>query len=129
MVLKLAQGSIQVLNNNIPEDLSNTQITYRYELGTQGLTPVLYIHGDVYTGKKVNVTFNKIFDRLSADEHSITLQVDLIDTENHVIRSYKNEFIYMKTFTLGTKEQIDVYKALALAYNKIEELEKKGEIL
>lgn len=123
MILQLRSESIMVKSPYIPENIDNTKISYVFELNTNQYRPKLYIGSDVYYGNNIYVDFSKY------TESTLDIKVELLDNVNRVMRTYTNSFRMYRTFALGTQEQIDVYKELIKARNKIRELEERGEVI
>lgn len=122
MILQLYNKQIIIKGNESPENIINTKVTYMYELGTNHLVPVLTINGKSYKGDPANVSFDY-------DMSSLNLRVDLLDGFNTIIKSYTGTFPLYRTFTLGTQEHINVYKALIEANEKIKQLQEEGDVI
>jgi len=123
MILQLKNNSITIKKPYTPENIHNTKVSYVFELNTNQYTPVLYIDGDSYVGNNILLDLSKYVS------NSITLKVCLIDGVGRIMRTYENTFIMYNTFSLGTKEQIDVYEELIKAQEKIKKLEEQGEVI
>lgn len=123
MILKLHNGAITVLNNNITEHIKNITVTYNYEFGTNHLAPLLIVNGkDQYHGN--NVTIN-----LDLPDPEVTLDVYLCDKFNTIVKHYKSSYICYKMCTLGTKEFLDIYAELDKLQKENQELKEKGEVI
>lgn len=122
MILKLRNGKILIEENSIPSDVSNTEISYDYELGTNHYDTVLIINDDVYRGLNPKVN-------LDLGEDEINLQVKLLDSRRRVIRKYIGTYKYLKLCLIGTSELMDVYKQLELLYNENVKLKEQGEVI
>ena len=57
MILQLYNKQIIIKDNESPENIANTKVTYMYELGTNHLVPVLTLNGKSYRGDPANVSF------------------------------------------------------------------------
>lgn len=123
MILQLRNNKIIVKNPYTPENISNTKVSYIFELNTNQYRPVLYIGSDVYDGYISYVDFSK------CTEPAITLKVDLIDNIGRVMYTYEETFNMYKSFSLCTNEQINVYDELIQARETIHELEERGEVI
>ena len=104
MILQLKNESIIIKKPYVPEDIVNTKVSYIFELGTNQYRPILYIGQDTYSGSNVIVNFDKYKDE------TLKLRVELVDNVDRVMRIYEGSFILYRTFSLGTRENIDVYK-------------------
>ena len=123
MILKLHNGVITVLNNNITEHVKNITITYNYEFGTNHLAPILIVNGK-YQYRGNNVTIN-----LDFSDPEVTLDVYLCDKFNTIVKHYKSSYICYKMCTLGTKEFLDIYAELDKLQKENQELREKGEVI
>ena len=122
MILKLRNGKILIEENSIPSDVSNTEISYDYELGTNHYGTVLIVNDDVYRGLNPKVN-------LDLGGNEINLQVKLLDSRKRVIRKYTGTYKYLKLCLIGTSELMDVYKQLELLYNENVKLKEQGEVI
>ena len=123
MILQLKNENIIIKKPYVPEDIVNTKVSYIFELGTNQYRPILYIGQDAYHGSNVIVNFDKYKDE------TLKLRVELVDNVDRVMRIYEGSFILYRTFSLGTRENIDVYKALIEAQEQIKLLEERGEVI
>lgn len=122
MILKLRNGNILVEENAIPSDVSNTCITYDYELGTNHYDTVLTVLGSVYTGSNPCIS-------IDTNANCIEFKVELLDTNERLMRVYTGVYEYKKLCLIGTNELMDVYKQLEILYNENIKLKEQGEVI
>jgi hypothetical protein len=122
MKLKLRNKKIIIENNKIPEPAQATPIVYDYELGTNHYKTVLTVNTETYEG--TNITVN--LDILGS---TVSLQVDLYDINDRLIRTYKAEPKFCKLCLVGTQQLMDVYEELQKLYKENQELKEKGDVI
>lgn len=98
MIIELIKGKINILPMAIPELSNYLRIQYRYESGTNHLTPRLTINKDVYNGDRV---FVDIKDGYNTGE--ISCKVELLDGQANVIRTYVGTIPLYNYTLLGKK--------------------------
>lgn len=122
MRLKLRNKTITIENNTIPEHVRRTPIVYDYELGTNHYRTVLTVDTKTYEGVNPIINLDILGD-------TVYLQVDLYDTNNKLMRTYKAEPKFCKLCLVGTQQLIDVYEELQKLYKENQELKEKGDVI
>lgn len=122
MILKLNKKTIEVFQNNVPDNIHKVDITYEFELGTNHLTPVLEINNKQFIG-------NNIVIDLDYPHDYINLQVKLIDVHGNIVKLYTGTFIYYKMCIIGDQRFIDIFHELRRLYKENKELKEKGEVI
>lgn len=124
MIFKLRNNEIIIENNHIPECTSNVSINYDYELGTNHLTPKLYINNSIYVGTNIRLSLD-----LPESYNTLDICVELLDAHGTVIRKYNTITHYYKTCVLGTPEHIDIVNRLMQLTEELQKLKDKGEVI
>lgn len=126
MILKLNNKKITIKGM---ESVSKIPIEYQYELGTNYLTPILYIRCKdfyrVYRGTEVKVDLDKIPNMSKVD-----VKVDLVDNNNVVVKSYSTVFSLIKYYVLDTNTNVlDVYAENEKLKALVKKLSEQGEVI
>lgn len=122
MILKLNKKTIEIFQNNVPDNIHKVDITYEFELGTNHLTPVLEINNKQFIG-------NNIVIDLDYPQDYINLQVKLIDVHGNIVKLYTGTFLYYKMCIIGDQRFIDIFYELRRLYKENKELKEKGEVI
>ena len=126
MILKLNNKNIKIEGM---ESVSRINVEYQFELGTNYLTPVLYIKCEdfyrVYKGLEVKVDLDKIPNMSKVD-----IKVDLVDNNNVVVKSYSTVFGLIKYYVLDTNTNVlDVYAENEKIKAQVKKLSEQGEVI
>ena len=122
MILTLRNNKITVHQNAIPESVYSVHIKYEFELGTNHLTPMLYINSKTYRGDNINIP-------LDYNKPTIYIKVELLDSYNKPVKVYTGTFNYYKTCTIGDSDHVNLYRKITQLEEKITKLEEKGEVI
>lgn len=122
MRLKLSDRRITIENNEVPEALAHTSISYKYELGTNHLVPKLYINNVLKLEKDKGFIDLTPYDELN-------LKVKLCDSNNQELHTYTGVFSLYKLGTVGPEAHIDIYKKAEELEQQVKDLLEKGDII
>lgn len=122
MILKLRNNKIEILQNDVPDNIKNIQIYYDFEYGTNHLSPVLNVMGNVYNGKSPMISLNKIVDNLD-------MVVYLCDHYGTIIKTYKGSFICYNMLRIGDANIINIHKELERVYSELKKIKEIGEVI
>jgi hypothetical protein len=148
MILKLIDGKVLIETMYVPELVERTYVEYVFEPNTQHLHPVMYLNEKLFRG-------NKEYIYISLEQQIINVKVELLDDNNHIVRTYVSNLPYNVYQILGQKpirpniedylykleEEIRVLKQALLDEKQklideqlrlaavIKEIEEKGEIV
>lgn len=126
MILKLNNKNIKIEGM---ESVSRINVEYQFELGTNYLTPILYVRCKdfyrVYRGTEVKVDLDKIPNMSKVD-----VKVDLVDNNNVVVKSYSTVFSLIKYYVLDTNTNVlDVYAENEQLKALVKKLSEQGEVI
>jgi hypothetical protein len=148
MILKLINGKVLIETMFVPELAERTYVEYVFETNTQHLQPVLYFNEKIFRG-------NKQYINITLEQQIVNIKVELLDNNNHIVRTYVSNLPYNVYQILGNKpirpdiedylykleEEIRLLKQAVLDEQQkfveeqtrlneiIKEIEEKGEII
>lgn len=134
MIIILKNKTIKISSLTTLESLDNVLIKYQYELNTDHLLPQLTISDGV--NKKI-ISGDRLHLDFTLYDKDIELTVDLLDTQQKIIRTYNgviHKHLYCAFDTTTTlkdlNKQLDVLNAETSELNqKIIELKEKGDVI
>lgn len=126
MILKLNNKKIEIEG---VESVSNIPVNYQFELGTNYLTPVLYIScGDfyrVYRGKEITIDLDPVHNM-----SKVSITVHLVDNNNNTIKSYSTIFNLIKYYILDNNPgALDIYAENEKLKAQVKKLSEQGEVI
>jgi hypothetical protein len=132
MIIKLNKGKIDIKPMAVPELLNNLYIQYIFEPDTEHLTPRIQINKNVFIGDRIYID---ISSRPLSDK--ILIKVELLDSKQNVIRTYRGFLACNKYCIIGAKPirpDIEDYlhkleQQIEQLNNRIKELEELGEVI
>lgn len=122
MILKLRNKKIIIDNTGTPELVSGVPIVFDYELGTNHYKTRLIVNGTIYRG-------NNFIVPLDYNTNTLSLTVELLDSRNIVMCTYKGAFSYLKLCLIGDSEIRNLYNEVARLTKENKELKEKGDVI